>query len=71
MLSDPSIIVARERYADLVREAERQRRLNSTRQPLGRQRSFVDRGRSRWSQGVRHLRALGGERPAPLAPCPE
>lgn len=69
MLSDQSIIVARERYADLLREAERQRRVAVPQQPRGRQLSFVDRGRLWWSQGMRHVRAVAGKRSAPLAGC--
>ncbi|HEU5431939.1 MAG TPA: hypothetical protein VFU81_09755 [Thermomicrobiales bacterium] len=70
-LSDQSIIVARERHAGLLREVERERRLNGLRQPLGRQRSFINRGRSLWSQGVHLLRRVVGERRAVLAPGAE
>jgi hypothetical protein len=70
-LSDQTIIVARERHADLLREVERERRLAGPRQPLGRQRSFVNRGPSRWSQGVHRLQRAVGERRAALALCTE
>lgn len=71
MLLDQMTVVTRERSADLLREAEGERGLAVPRQPRGRQRPFVDRFRSRCSQGVHRLRAFARERPPTLAPCAE
>ena len=71
MLSDQSIIVARERYADLLREADRERQLTAAQQLPSRHSSFVARGPSLWRQRVDRLRAVAGERRSTLAPCAE
>jgi hypothetical protein len=71
MLSDQSIIVAHERYADLLRVAEHERQLNTLRPPHGQQSSRGVLGPSRWGQSLDRLRAVTGMRPPPLASCVE
>ena len=71
VLSDQSIIVARERYADLLREADRERRLNGLRTPGGSRPAVARREGSLWTHSVRRMRAIALNGRSPLAPCLE
>jgi hypothetical protein len=67
--TDSSTVLARERYADLLRDAERERQLNALNRPMPNWPGIAARWRLRRSDAQDRLRSFSC-RAAP-APCPD
>lgn len=70
-LSELSISIAFARHADLLKEAERERRTTGLESPPGRLPALVGRLRSRWRPALDSLWSLAGSRRAASTACPE
>jgi hypothetical protein len=70
-LSGQSSIVARERYADLLREAAHERQLNTLRPAAARWPVIVAYGRALRNRGMERLLSIACPGNRALRPCPE